>query len=640
MNLGQTFDLPESIAALQTHAGSNKIIDINGVKIRDRNGQDYGDGVTRQWINQVCRSLLTSDDLFVESDAGVELAISSLKAAGNDDDAIAAHAVAAGKSNADVAGAGAGAGAHVDTGDDVPAGVKKLAALEADSANLYAEAELLLHRLAVLNARIEGKPPKRKGSEDKPNSVAVDDGEEVTAPLRQASLKAVAKVRFRAVVETIMANSASNVAAATRTNESDIPTIAEEGFEEEGGGQERDHALDDATPDGDDRGTTPAAAQQQPQVLRVDERDRRDQELGMQLAMDTAAAQPPPVCLERTLAVSPLSEMKVADDLTRMIAVGRFLALALLRNEPVGVSIAPSTLKLLLGQPQLVNWQDLAQVLPELQFGCMAACLEHGLSAEEQGARFDLFRTNALGLFPGDDEIASFQMPSREARRYASQLSRNGSSEESGAADAPANVHDDVAVDVSLDVLGGGEDVVAYDSDGGFPPPLGGVNLETIAAATTLAPEAPEAPAPARPMRLDSQLDDAGAEHEVTSQNVNEFASAWAHKELVVNTEDQIKAVLQGFADVKDGQEFLAALVSEFGVGAWKEMQRLIRGSTEIDVEEWKLAVNVTTSGEISAAKHKAVLDCFWRTVQMLPQASKQKLLYYWTSMLPPAGGM
>jgi hypothetical protein len=59
-------------------------------------------------------------------------------------------------------------------------------------------------------------------------------------------------------------------------------------------------------------------------------------------------------------------------------------------------------------------------------------------------------------------------------------------------------------------------------------------------------------------MRLESAVEQDGSAHEVTSQNVAAFAHAWAKKELIVNTEGQIKAVLKGLGDVTDGLKQLA----------------------------------------------------------------------------------
>lgn len=545
VNLGQTFDLIESMGALQSHAGANKIIDVNGVKIRSANGQDYGDGVTRQWINQVGRALLMSSDLFVQSDAGAELATTSLKAAGNDGAEIASDGNGERDGNTNSNG---NENADPDSNGD---GVGTIS----------------------ISTTVD--------------NVVVDGSEDTTAPLRKASLKAVAKARFQSAVESVMANSAGTVAAAARNNVAVIPATIDEESEAKGGADEDDGA--GASVDGAGTGAGDGTTGDQG-------------------------------CLERTMAISPLSVMGNKVDSDRMIAVGRFLALALLRNEPVGVSLAPSTLKLLLGQNGLVEWRDLAQVLPELQFGALAACLEPGLSTDAQTALFGSFRTNSLGLIPGDDEVASFQIPSREARRYeALQVSR---SESEGSAD------DALTQSTPLSKEEGEE------KDEGV-----GDQRAAPAAEPSAAAAAPPA-ASLQPMRMESELDVHGAEHEITSQNVQEFADAWAYKELILNTEDQIKAVLEGFADVNKGTEFLSKLRSEHGKNAWKELQRLIRGSTQIDVAGWKDAVNIVTSGNVDDAVGQKTINLFWAQVQTLSQASKQKLLYYWSSMLPPAGGM
>eukprot|EP00729_Bicosta_minor_P004343 gene4343-4037_t len=73
------------------------------------------------------------------------------------------------KRKSTVVGGGGGGAAPSSTAESsssnthAAARLEKLAALELESVSLYDEADLLLHRLAVLDARIEGKPaPKRK----------------------------------------------------------------------------------------------------------------------------------------------------------------------------------------------------------------------------------------------------------------------------------------------------------------------------------------------------------------------------------------------------------------------------------------------------------------------------------------------
>ena len=71
------------------------------------------------------------------------------------------------------------------------------------------------------------------------------------------------------------------------------------------------------------------------------------------------------------------------------------------------------------------------------------------------------------------------------------------------------------------------------------------------------------------------------------------------------------------------------------------------QGSTEINIKEWQEVVDhkfkhlpKTWEDSFAAAAKAEVVSLFWSEVDKLSHSERQKLLYYWCSMLPPAGGL
>ena len=77
--------------------------------------------------------------------------------------------------------------------------------------------------------------------------------------------------------------------------------------------------------------------------------------------------------------------------------------------------------------------------------------------------------------------------------------------------------------------------------------------------------------------------------------------------------------------------------LGELGGEGWKQFQKAICGSNEIDVGEWKDCTDVVC-GEIDDGPAAAAV--FWKVVGKLSFGRKQKLLIYWCSKFPPAGGL
>jgi hypothetical protein len=236
------------------------------------------------------------------------------------------------------------------------------------------------------------------------------------------------------------------------------------------------------------------------------------------------------------------------------------------RAEPIGVLLSAPLCKLLVGQPDLITWKDLANVLPALQFGVLVACLDANLTAEEQQAKFAYFVEHGLGIDEGDGEVATFDAQSRDARRWD-------------------------------------------EANPGRAPPTG--------------------------LRRRSVLEDEGETKPITLGNVGAFAAAWAQKELVINTHDQLAAVLHGLGDILGAQKMLASVGAS---GGWQALQRQVRGAADIDTAEWRsITTHQLGSGGQDAA---AAADLFWELVAKLPASSRIKLLHFWCSEVPPAGGV
>jgi ankyrin repeat protein len=124
-----------------------------------------------------------------------------------------------------------------------------------------------------------------------------------------------------------------------------------------------------------------------------------------------------------------------------------------------------------------------------------------------------------------------------------------------------------------------------------------------------------------------------------TATNVGEFIRGWATKELVVNTSEQIKLMLQGVSDIAGGAKALRRFTrghQSHGDG-WQSLQQAIRGAVELDVKEWRAKTDHSYRG---GPQSRAAADLFWELVEKMTIEKKQKFLYFWCSEAPPAGGL
>ena len=173
-------------------------------------------------------------------------------------------------------------------------------------------------------------------------------------------------------------------------------------------------------------------------------------------------------------------------------------------------------------------------------------------------------------------------------------------------------------------------------------------NVDLEPAAVTAAPGVAAANAaeaasniPHPPSRDDSAIDE-GAEPGmvVDSSNVCDYIRGWARKELVVNTAEQVRLVLQGVSEIYGGEEVLRQFSrgQQSAGGGWRALQQAIRGAVELDVLEWRAVTNVRYRD--SGPTPHAAADLFWELIGRMPVEMKQKLLYFWCSEAPPAGGL
>ena len=102
---------------------------------------------------------------------------------------------------------------------------------------------------------------------------------------------------------------------------------------------------------------------------------------------------------------------------------GIALALSIMRNQPLGISLSSSMCKLLLDRADVVDWRDLIDILPlEDQWNAVKACMEASNDDEKEDA-FQQFNTYVLTGWDEDISFGEketydrFAIPSRESYR-------------------------------------------------------------------------------------------------------------------------------------------------------------------------------------------------------------------------------
>jgi hypothetical protein len=423
--------------------------------------------------------------------------------------------------------------------------------------------------------------------------------------------------------------------------------------------------------------------------------------------------------LERTMSISPLSEPAAGSATAKqLVGVGRLLAIALVRKEPLGVLVSAPTCKLLLGGSDSVVWEDLAAVLPSKRFGAVLSCMDDVTDTERQ-IRLNRFKTDVLGWIEGFDEPV-FEVESRASRRYEIAAEKRSTLKliADDAARVPKLTADVAAAVIELEVAndklhkakikatndaqcrGVRPDAKRFHqcmravsalrtTESLSPVSAAKFALEWMASQATLAEDqlhtvvaacqatvvdavgnvadtklaldeaarsagaaaiaapnvaaaaaaAAAASVPRLPSRTDSAIDDGMDATFVDPTNVGDFIRRWAKKELVVNTCEQVKLVLQGVSDIEGGTEKLRGFSrghQSCGDG-WCALQQAIRGAVELDVKEWRAKTDHSYRG---GPQSRAAADLFWQLVGELSVERKQKFLYFWCSEAPPAGGL
>ena len=394
-----------------------------------------------------------------------------------------------------------------------------------------------------------------------------------------------------------------------------------------------------------------------------------------------------------TISASPLSEPTPNTKAEAvLIAAGRVLALSWYREEPIGVMLSPAMCKLLLGRADLIEWTDLSAVIITRKFRVLEECMA-AKPATKDDAEAGAGATSAAGTTArtgtGNGDISS----SADADADAAGGDDGGdvgidppaaTAAAAAAAAVTAAAHDQVALFAKFkmfvlaqlptteqhfvlpsraaqraDIRGSADGVDAGDSEAAIVTAIrkaqGNPRLtlsELLATATNGTPSASSTTtaAAAVAFREDSAFHDGGEEMMVTASNVEAFVHAWTVKELVTNTVEQIELMQQGIAQVRNRAGYASSTVlnllpdggdsvclGELGDEGWKQFQKAVCGSNEIDVEEWKDCTDVVCD-EIDDGRAAAAV--FWEVVEKLSFGLKQKLLIYWCSKFPPAGGL
>lgn len=296
---------------------------------------------------------------------------------------------------------------------------------------------------------------------------------------------------------------------------------------------------------------------------------------------------------QHLVSLSPMNNPADSRTKTLLVGLGRALGVALSDGCPLGVSLSPSFCKLLVGLDEPVSFDDLAAVLPAAKFKLLQQCLDPSRSLEEREALVDVYVESS--------DHSTFVTDSVQAMAAA-----QGLDVESCGAGSATSIS-----------MGTEED----DEDGyAGQQPL---------------------------MRENSAVCEGGEEQLITAQNIGEYVQVLADKLLKTNIAAQMTVVRRGLQDVrgafaklrkaggwKDVQRVFRGAV-DIDVAEWKGMTSIEsaggggggygRGRTTSD------------GGGGGLAQTEA---WFWEVVRELTALDRRKLLYFWTSSSPPARGI
>ena len=135
------------------------------------------------------------------------------------------------------------------------------------------------------------------------------------------------------------------------------------------------------------------------------------------------------------------------------------------------------------------------------------------------------------------------------------------------------------------------------------------------------------------PARQNSAVCDDGESKEITLQNIREYATWLAQKQLNGNVMLHAEIVRQGIGDVR------GALLKLRSLADWQSVQKAFLGSLTIDVDEWMGMVTIE-NGRAVDGPVEDFLGWFWASIRKLSNPERCKLLYFWTAEAPPAGGL
>lgn len=285
---------------------------------------------------------------------------------------------------------------------------------------------------------------------------------------------------------------------------------------------------------------------------------------------------------ERHIVLSTASDVVGSQDVRALLTgVGRALGLAICWRCSLGLSLAPSFCKLLVGKEDEIGVEDLEFALPQQQYRMLMACLDTTQPREVREAAVEAY-TCAVS----DDTMVT---DSREYLRWEKEAATQAREKKKQQQQAQ------------------------------------------VKAQTAAEKAAEKALKPARFMsRAESELVPGGNKVQLTVNNIGSFAAHLAKKLLVTNMSAQIALVRRGLEDVYGATTVLAHLPD-----GWFSLYQLLRGARKIDIDEWIKAADCDHTPESSTP-----VKLFWEGVRKLDDDQLRKLLHFWCAESPPPEGL
>ena len=88
-----------------------------------------------------------------------------------------------------------------------------------------------------------------------------------------------------------------------------------------------------------------------------------------------------------------------------------------------------------------------------------------------------------------------------------------------------------------------------------------------------------------------------------------------------------------------ESQEVERRLTPLFDRDGWELFQRMIQGSTDIDINEWQAKTREIHDSDITPTEAQEMFRIFWEVVGELTSEDHLKLMNFWGLRVLPAGG-